>query len=294
MHFSKAHLQLLLSTLLWSGSVLFVKVSVQNGPPIHMAALRFTLAALIMLPAILATGWPREVTRADWRDIFTLGFLGIFLYNICFFYALFYTSAAEGALIMAAAPAAHFIIAFVAEGERLTPLRALGIALSVAGIALVVLGGSGAPPAQAPNRLLGDGLMLIGMFLWALNSLYGKRLGRRLSVAATTGLPVAVASAIYLVVTLPTGLIATVSSLPLPVWGAIGYLVVASTIIGRQLWFAGLKGVDVTQAGVFFNIMPVWSTALATLFLGESLQILQLAGGALVLAGVFLTTARTA
>lgn len=289
MRFGKPQLLLLLSTLLWSGSVLFAKISVQNGPPMHMAALRFTLSALVMGPALAAAGWLRRLSRAEWRDVALLGLLGIFLYNICFFLALFYTSAVEAALIMGASPVAHFAVAALAEGERLDRRKAAGILASVAGIALVVLGGQGLP-GEARHRLLGDGLMFLGMFFWALNNLYGKRLGRRFPAAVTTGLPLLVAAAAFLAVTVPTGLAGTVGRLSLAGWGALAYLALASTIAGRQLWFAGLKGVDMTQAGVFFNLMPVWSGAWVALFLGERPGWLQVAGGALVLVGVFLIT----
>lgn len=291
MQLSKAHIQLLISTLLWGGSILFVKVSVQHGPPMHMAAIRFVMAAAILVPVILWTGWPRGLSRQDWRDIGLLGFLGIFLYNICFFYALYFTTAAEGALLMAASPVTHFILGALMERERLTALKAGGLVVSVVGIALVVLGGEQAQ-GNAPNRILGDVLMLVGMFFWALNSLLGKRMGRRLSPLVTTGLPVSVAALIYLTVTVPTGLLTTVAAMPWSGWAALGYLAIFSTIIGRQLWFAGLKGVDMTQAGVFFNVMPVWSLGLASLALGERPGWLQLVGGALVLVGVFLVTAK--
>lgn len=292
MRFGKSHLWLFLSTLIWSGSTIFVKVSVQSGPPMHMAALRFTFGALILLPTLALSGWPRSLSRTDWREIGLMGILGIFFYNLCFFYSLSYTSAAENALIMSASPVAHFIVAAAVERERLTPSKAVGIATSVLGIVLVVLGGHGAPAGQAPNRLLGDGLMVFGIFFWAINSLMGKRLGRRLSPQATNALPVTVAGLIYLALTLPTGLLQTARTLPLSAWGALAYLVIASTIVGRLLWFAGLKGVQVSEAGVFFNIMPIWSTLLAALFLGEQVGLLQILGGLMVVSGVFLTTSQ--
>src|SRR3989449_6376957 len=77
-------------------------------------------------------------------------------------------------------------------------------------------------------------------------------------------------------------------TVPLADWLVIGYLVVFATALGQQAWLYGVQGIGPSRAGVFVNLIPVSALILSALLLGERIGLTEVAGIALVLAGVWL------
>ncbi|HCJ11010.1 MAG TPA: hypothetical protein DHW14_07590 [Clostridiales bacterium] len=315
-----AYVYLAFAPLVWGGAFIVGKVLVAEVDPLMVAWLRFVVASGLFA----AIGWwkarrgratdPRGRGRVGdgppGRWVYALlGLTGIFGYNLFFFCGLTYTTATESSLIIASSPVVVALIGRIFLGERLSAPKAAGVALSTAGVVLVILGAVGAAAGggeevRAASRLLGDLLMLGGVLSWAAYSALGKRLLRQVSPLEATSrasywgtlflsgavvLRAAFADAVGGVSGLAGG-ISTLAELEAAALAGVGYLSVVCTVLGFVAWYKGLSAVEVSGAAAFLNLVPVSTLVIALLALGERPTWVQLAGGLLVVGGVTLVS----
>ena len=272
-----------LACLLWSTTYVVAKPLLAVVPPMLLALIRFLLAALILVPIGLRQGGPLPGLWA----LVGLGLTGVAGFYICFNLGLRLTSASAAALIQGSGPAVTAVIAFFLIGERLRPLGIVGLGLSGLGIALIVVGGGGADAGAAP--LLGGLLILGSAICWAFYTVLCRRLAgyppmRLTAAGALFGTAMLIPLA---------GLEATqvgIGPATPDTWLTVVYLAVGPSALAYLLWSYGLQAVSANQAGAFLNLIPVLGLILASVVLGEQPDLPALAGGALVLLGVSLTT----
>ncbi|WP_397534300.1 DMT family transporter [Roseateles sp.] len=283
-----AYASLALSTSLVGSYVGLSKLLVLVFPVFLLAWLRFGMAAVFMLPWLRRA--PHE-PRLDGRTrglLFLESFLGNFLFSICLLYGLRASSAVVAGVILAGIPAAVALLSRIVLGERIAPRVAAGIALSVAGIALVALGRSG--DAMAGTSTWGALLVLGAVFCEACYVVIGKRL--------TQDLPPRRISALInlwgLVLVTPLGLWQAMSfdfaAVQPGSWGLLLFYALAASMVTVWLWMHGLQHVPAARAGVFMVFLPVATALVGLLWLGESISLLQALAYALALAGVLLAT----
>ncbi len=296
--------RLTVTALFWGGTFVAARYAVREAPPFSIAALRFAIAAavLFLLLAREASAGPRRGafpvprTAPEWLGLVSLGFFGVFLYNAIFFTALAWTTAANGALIVALNPALTAALSAAWLKEDIRPLQAAGLLVSFLGVAVVVTQGSWESVRRMSfNR--GDVLMLGAPLAWALYSICGKRVLDRfpfspLAATAYAALfgammlaPAAVAER------LATGRPAAFS---LAGWLAVLQLALLGTVLGFVWWYEGVKALGAGRAAVFVNLVPLFGVVLAALFLGERLTGAEAAGGVLIVGGVSVATGRAA
>lgn len=283
-----AYASLALSTSLVGSYVGLSKLLVLVFPVFLLAWLRFGMAAVFMLPWLRRA--PHE-PRLDGRTrglLFLESFLGNFLFSICLLYGLRASSAVVAGVILAGIPAAVALLSRIVLGERIAPRVAAGIALSVAGIALVALGRSG--DAMAGTSTWGALLVLGAVFCEACYVVIGKRL--------TQDLPPRRISALInlwgLLLVTPLGLWQALSfdfaAVQPGSWGLLLFYAVAASMVTVWLWMHGLQQVPAARAGVFMVFLPIATALVGLVWLGESITLLQALAYALALAGVLLAT----
>lgn len=281
-----AYASLALSTSLVGSYVGLSKLLVLVFPVFLLAWLRFGIAALAMLPWLRRA--PQE-PRLDARTrglLFLESFLGNFLFSICLLYGLRATSAVVAGVIMAGIPAAVALMSRLFLRERIAPRVAAGIALSVAGIALVALGRDG----PVGGSLWGALLVLAAVFCEASYVVIGKRL--------TQDLPPRRISALInlwgLVLVTPLGLWQALSfdfaAVRPDSWGLLLFYAIAASMVTVWLWMHGLQQVPAARAGVFMVFLPVATALVGLLLLGERIGLLQALAYATALGGVLLAT----
>lgn len=148
-----------------------VVIKLVNGglDPVFFAGLRSAIAAVAIWGALRLGGRPAGLRRRDLGPGLLVGALFALQFT-CLFSSLDHTSVARCSIIFYSMPVwavlgAHFLL----PGERMAPLRGLGLALSVLGVAWAMLNREG--PAGAEAGLLGDLLALGGALCWAATTL---------------------------------------------------------------------------------------------------------------------------
>ena len=282
------YVKLVLTTLFWGGSFIAAHVAVASLPPVVAAFCRFVIACAGLFILLASTEGLVRPTRQQWKSILGLGLTGIFAYNICFFKGLQLIPASRGALLVALNPSLTALAELLLYRRKLGGGRALGIALSLFGTTLVVTQGDW---AHATGGGVGWGeLIILGACLsWVSYTLISRRAMTGLSPLANTTYSSLVGALALLPFALQQGLIEHLPAMQAKDWLLAAYLGLPGTVLAF-LWYAqGIKAVGAQRTIIFTNLVPVFGVLLSVLLLGEQLTIPTLLGGAITVAGVFLT-----
>lgn len=288
---ARAYATLLAIVALWGSYPATAKLALREISPTLLTALRCTLASAFLATLLLrrGAGTVRPPTPALLRDCLILGVLGVVGSIQLAYLALHYTTAGHAVVLQAAAPVMVALAARLWLGERLARVQRAGVAVSALGVLVVVTDGRLA--ALRPEELrAGDFINLLGLAAWSAYTVYGKRvLAAASPILATTGAYVlgTVVMLLIAALTLPLAAPPRLGS-PL-VWTVVVYhgLLGAGAHVG---WYWAVDAVGPSRSAVFMNVQPVVGVLLAAAMLGEAIGPGVVAGGALVLLGVALTT----
>src|SRR5713226_6583848 len=286
---------------IWAVNYLTVKIALRSFEPLTLASFRVVAASLFML-AIYPIAARLRAFSADLkahkqkrtlRDLFTFAYLGFFcigLNQMCFTVGLRYTSVAHSSLILGMGPIYALILAVLFRLEKLTLGKALGMAVSFAGVAILA---SGSGVSRHSPTLKGDLITLCGSLAFALYVVLGKRVaGKYDALTMTTWnylfggliiLPIAINRAFAL------GPLANWQSIPWQAWACLAFSAIFSSTLAYLFYFWLLRYLEASQLSAFSYLLPVSATILGILFLNERGSWSELFGAALALCGLFLT-----
>lgn len=280
----RASAALVLVMLIWGSTPVVTKSALTEMPPLLLAFLRFWIASALLVPLVQSRGGLALLPRPlPFGTLVVMGLTGVTLFFITFNLSLSYTSASQGSLIQGSLPAVTTALATLTLGERMERKRVMGIGVSTVGVALIVLtGGSD----DAPNPRLGNLLMLGAVLSWAVYTILGKRLRQVSGLAVTT-----YSSFLGALFLLPAGaydlVLHPLVDISLGTWLAVLYLGAGASALAYVLWNSALQVLEAGQAAIFTNLIPLVGVVSAAIFLGETLNLQQLLGGALVLVSVW-------
>jgi drug/metabolite transporter (DMT)-like permease len=286
---SIAIVSLILLMIVWGSTFAITKAAAEEIPPTTLAALRFLIASLVLVPIALQRGGLARLARPiPWRAFAGMALSGVALFAISFNYALVYGSASQGALIYAALPAAIAVAAVIFLHEALSRRRIAGIVLSIVGVTLLIV--TGERDAHSPAPLLGALWMLGAVAAWTAYTVFSKRLSETDHVVSIT-----IVTVLGTVMLLPfTAMEWTQQPLPHPsvsAWLGLLFLGTAASAVAYLVYGFVLRELDASLVGVYTNLDPIVGVLIAVLFYGETLHSGQIIGGAVAFAGMWLASA---
>jgi drug/metabolite transporter (DMT)-like permease len=278
---------LVLATLFWAGNFNVAALVVRYLPPFTSAAVRFTLAVIVVIGLVLARERLDVATlrRHLWAFV-ALGVIGVFGFNVLFFAGLKYTSPVNGSLIMAINPLLTAVLSAFILGDRLRGGQILGLLLSLVGLIFVITGGSWT--LLASMRLSrGDGYILLACACWATYGVLIRRFLSRVPPLTTT----AVTMVIGTLLMLPFGFLEPhqvgLLDLPLLVWLGLLFMAIPGSVLAYLFWNRGMATLGPARTSIFFNLVPVFTAAISVAT-GDRVSAAQVLGGAVVIAGCVL------
>ncbi|MER7816794.1 DMT family transporter [Streptomyces sp. NPDC096153] len=283
----------LLATMAFFGSAFASSKAVVGHMPHQVAAvLRFGGGALILVLLLVLVGRKSKGVRLTAGQVMraaAVGLLGVFAYNLFFFWGLSLAPSIDGSIIVPVlSPVITTGILVVLGREKASAARIGGLALGVAGAALFFVGAGGVGAGADGSRLTGDLVYLLGALSWALYSIASKKVlvGTDPLRATTFG---TVAGALALLVpAIPAMPEVDWTALSGSTWANIAYLAVGPTAVAYLFYYRGLRVVSPSTATVIMFTVPVFGVTCAVVFLGESFTGLQAAGAVVMLAGALL------
>ena len=283
---------LLSIAIIWGANFPVYKRLLDDIPAVGLLAVRFIVTTSILLVILWASGRLRRNPRAMWLPMFLAGVLVMGAQQMTFVLGLDRTASGEGALLFSTAPIFVALIVAITGSELISRANWLGVFAAFAGVALVIMGGSGAVDAPE-TRISGDILMLVSSVGYALFMVISKGLMRRYGA-----LKVVTFSYMFgglVVVPMGWGDIVSMdwSALPTLSWLCLGWLIMLSGVYGFTAWYWRISRTSPARVSVYQYIVPVVAMITAAVWLGERPTLWQVAGAVVVLGGLALARRRT-
>lgn len=286
-----ADLGLIAVAAIWGVNFSVMKVVLVELDPLALNALRFPMAALALGLILKATPGPLLPARDDVLRVIVLGVVGNVFYQLCFIFGLDWTLAGNASLLLATTPAWTLLFSRMAGHEGLTGAALAGVAATVVGIVLVVMG-RGEAPTLGSRTLAGDLLMLVASTLWATYTVAGLRPVGRYGALRMTTWTLWVGTPLLVIMGIPPILATDLEAVSTGAWLGVVYSGLLSLALAYLLWYRGVQVLGNNRTAIYSNLVPVMALLTAWLWLGEVPTALQLGGAAIILAG--LTAARFA
>ena len=287
-----ADLVLVGTNLVYASSYVATRLTLDAVPPATLALVRCIIAAALLLALARSTPFLVPLTRGDHARVAVMGVLGFGAAFALSHTGLLLSTAANGALLIVVEPVTIILLAPLMLGERLGRRESAGGALALAGAVLVVLNGIPGVTAEIVPRWRGDLLLIAAGVAYAAYSLVGRAVLRR-----HPSLPVTALSVVWGVAAL--GPLAALEwwTGARPLWSASAaagtlYLGIVITALGYLAWNWALAHVPAPRAAIFLNVQPVAGALLGVLVLGEPFTVFTVAGGGLIVGGLWLTAKR--
>jgi probable blue pigment (indigoidine) exporter len=276
-----------LVTFLWATSVVLIRIGVSDEDidPIGFAAVRFLLAALLLLPLAIPGIRAAPTWRTSRRWLLGVAVYGLLIFGaaqVGFYVALGEVQASTVGLFMGVAPVVTAMVAVRNRRERASALQAGGIAVLIVGV--VVYFGLEAPPGDATAGLLAAASIPIVVGGAAV-------LGRRVAVESRDyGGPASMTAIAMLVGAGMTFLLALllegVPSYSPAAWLLIVWLAVINTALTYTLWAQSQRSLRAVESSVLGDLTVIQVAVLGWIVLGEALDPAQMVGLGLALSGV--------
>jgi len=273
---------------IWGVNYSVIKYGVGLMTPVAYNAVRVALAALVLLGIAFVWGGPAP-SRRDVLALLALGALGNGVYQIFFAEGLARTRAGEAALVVGASPALIALFGRFMGVERITARGALGIALSIFGVGLVVLGSATGHGAGSGGSLFGDFLVICGSICWAIYTILLVPYSQRLSGFWIIAMSLLGGSIVLLTVGARAIVAQDWSAFPVPGWIALVYSGLGGLVIAYLFWYRGVKVLGPTRTALFANLQPFIALLVAWITLHETPTAWQAVGAGTIVGGVLLT-----
>jgi len=289
------YLLLAAMVLLWSGNYIVAKVILREVPALLVVALRAVIAGILIFPVywrrLRQSGeWPRG---RDLGEIFTLGFGGIAMNQLCFVLGIGKTSVTHSAIIMATVPLWVLLMATLLGMERVTVAKVCGMAMAICGVFILQAFRAqqtfqSQPGGGSTPTILGDFFVLLCALLMACMTIFTKRWkpGESLAIVAVGYIAGGIAFA-PLVWWESRGF--PLRSITPAIWAGILYMSALSSVICYLIYNYALRYVAASRVAATQYMQPFLATMLAVMVLGERLTAPILAAGGVIMAGVFVT-----
>jgi drug/metabolite transporter (DMT)-like permease len=275
---------LIAAGLLWGTTVPLTKLALEWLPPGWLSAVRFSLAAAVLLAVARRRGHGTALRNAFTPAVLAAGALGYGGSVVVQNAGISRTSVTHAALLIGAVPVLVAIIAAVWHRTVARPVAWFGFAVSLGGVALVTAGSGG-----GGATLAGDGLVLVSLVLSATVTVAQARL-------LTGRDPVAVTAVQFLGAALGSLPVAVVTEgRPAAHAGAgvllaVVALALAGTLAPFTLFAFGQTRVSAEVAGAFLNLEPLVGAIAGAVVFADPVGLAQVAGGLAILAGIALSS----
>jgi drug/metabolite transporter (DMT)-like permease len=277
----------IIAAIIWSGNFIIARGLIEEIPPVSLAFYRWVLATLIIFPFAYSqfrSEWP--LVRRSWLYLFWASLTGISLFNTFVYVGAHYTSAINLALIgTTSSPIIATILARIFLKEKIGLMKVLGLLFCIAGVLFLITRGN-------YYHLLtlkfsrGDLWVLAAGFCFAVYNTLVKK--KPAGISSMNFLFVAFALGTLLL--LPFFLWELTKAKPVT-WSAslsmgIVYLGVGASVICFWIWNIAIQKIGAARTILFGNLIPIFSSLGAVVFLGETFTTSHLIGMALVFTGI--------
>lgn len=280
----RVYLFLVLATLFWSGNYVVGNLLAGDITPLQLTAIRWAVAAplLIAFATLLEKPNWREALR-EWPMHLLQASLGLVAFCLFSYEALARTTALDTALVGATNPVVIAVVAALIIRQRMRSSSIAGLLISLLGVLLILTHGRLLEVFTTEYNV--GGLFMLGaVAVWSAYTIIGRTL--KTSPVTSAAVQAVMAAVALAPIALAVGGPITLDTAG---WWGVLYICIFPSVLSLMLWNISVKKIGAARAGIYLNLMPVF-TALIALAMGAPITLVQLIGGALVITGVWLTS----
>lgn len=284
------YMQLCIVAILWGGTFVAGRFIQNDIPSLLSATLRFSLGsiAFIVLLGLPNIGWKRITIKQFW-PILLLGFAGVFLYHLFFFYGLQLIPASRAALIVSLNPAMIAFLSFLIWRERITLKKSYGIALSIIGAMIVLL--SHTNMQDRSSSIIGDLAIFGCVVTWGIYTVAGKNTIKSIGALHTVAYSIFIGTILLLISSIIS---------PTVTWNhfelltqtdivSLLYLGILGSALAYVWYYQGIDQIGAANAGTFIALNPLTAVIAGYLLLNETISPSIILGGIFIITGIILT-----
>jgi drug/metabolite transporter (DMT)-like permease len=281
---SRAHLALLAVVLVWAGSFSVIKELLDHGVgALDIAIVRYAIAAPGFALILWRKGGLPGLTRRDAARIGAAGLLIVLGYHLSLNLGERHTTSGVAALVVALAPGMTLVLASLLGLDRLRARQVVGLTVAFAGVAIVVVLGTGESLSLGSVR--GPLIVLGAPLSFALYNVLVKPLLARHDLLALTA-ATSLVGTVGLLPLVPGSTVDTLSGVSARDAALLLYLGVLATFLGYILWNVGLEGLGPTRAVSYTYAISPLAVVIGAVVLAEPLTAWLVVGAALVVGGI--------
>jgi len=279
---------LALPPLFWAGNFIVARASRGELPPVALSFGRWSIALVALLPF----AWPHlrrdfPLYRRYFGRILLLTLPGVAAFNSLVYWGLQTSTATNGMLLNSTIPLLIMALGAMFWGQRLGLRAILGLFVSTAGVAVVILKGS-LDNLVALNFERGDLIIFAAMVAWALYTMGLKLFPPEVNRIGLLAVQIALALPI-----LAPFLAFEIASGRVPVWtpasiAALVYIGIVPSVLAYLFYTKAVEMAGPARAGQFIHLLPVYGAILSAALLHEPLHLYHAAGFGLILTGIVL------
>lgn len=284
------YIQLCIVAILWGGTFVAGRFIQSDMPSLLSATLRFSLGsiAFIVLLGLPNIGWKRITIKQFW-PILLLGFAGVFLYHLFFFYGLQLIPASRAALIVSLNPSMIAFLSFLIWRERITLKKSYGIALSIIGAMIVLL--SHTNMQDRSSSIIGDLAIFGCVVTWGIYTVAGKNTIKSIGALHTVAYSIFIGTILLLISSIIS---------PTVTWNhfelltqtdivSILYLGILGSALAYVWYYQGIDQIGAANAGTFIALNPLTAVIAGYLLLNEPISPSIILGSIFIITGIVLT-----
>ncbi|MBZ5589759.1 MAG: DMT family transporter [Acidobacteriia bacterium] len=276
------------AVLVWGASFIATKIALTEVSPVTVVWLRFAMGVAVLGVAVTMS---RQLELVPFRTLCTfavLGLVGITFHQWLQSNALVTSRASTSGWIVATTPVFMAILGRLVLKERLGAIRIAGIALAAVGVVLVVTRGDPATLLHGQFGAPGDALIVISAPNWAVFSVLSRRALRSHPAIRMMAYVMGIGWLFSSVLLVAGPGLSEVARLSARGWGAVAFLGIACSGLAYIAWYDALQRMPASEAGALLYLEPLVAMTVAAALLGERITVATVAGGAVILFGVWL------
>ncbi|MBB6215265.1 drug/metabolite transporter (DMT)-like permease [Anaerosolibacter carboniphilus] len=279
-----AYISIIFTALIWGLSFLSIKVTIAVFPPMTLAFIRFVMASIIIGAIFKIKEKDTRLAREDRFLMVMAGFLGITVYFYFENNGVKFISASNASMIIAAIPIFTLIFEAIVFKTRLTLQQGISVLISFLGVYLIV-GNTGGGSYEGESWL-GYLMMFGAVFCWVAYSLITKPLFEKYSQLAI----------VYYQTIIGTVLFVPFVLFEKTDWHLVNgkvtlnvlFLGIFCSALAYYLYVYAMDIIGVSNSSLYLNLIPIVTVVASFLILKETVGYLQILGGILVVASVYL------
>ena len=280
-------IKLTIMAVLWAGGFIAAKVISPLAGPFTITFFRFGFVALLIGAYLLVKDEKPAVDRTHWMYAAAAALLGVMGYSYFFLKGIQVLDAGRGSVIVSVVPVAVAFFSHAFLGEKVSPTKALAFLVSLAG-AWIVIGQGRWEIFSGLGIGKGEVYFLLCVICAAAYALFSKKILDDHSPLVTMTLVSGIGAGFCMIPAVVEMQTVQGAWNSWPFIAGLTYLVIGPSVIAVIFYYEAINSIGAARASQFMNLIPVFAVILGMVFLKEQLTFSLLAGGALVILGLYL------